>query len=195
MSRSFYFALATVVACGACSSSPSTNGTTTGTGGGTNTKPATGGGTASSSSAGTGGHTGTGGAGTGGSSNDGGAQCSDPTNPLFTSCIVTFLAGCWAPDLSGTCTDMNGTVAWSDGSKYVTQGAMPGLYGPGETTPCISITTGTNTITGKKGTQTLVYTYDPSTMTAKIDCPDGTSFTATSAQLTAFNKCKGLNCP
>jgi hypothetical protein len=193
MSRSFFFVLAAVaVACAACSSSPSTHGTTTGTGGGTSTKPATGGGTASSS-AGTGGHTGTGGSGTGGS--DGGANCSDPTNPLFTSCLVSFLAGCWAPDTSGMCTDMNGTVAWSDGSKYVTQGSMPGLYGPGATTPCISITTGTNSITGTKGSQTLHYLFDPSTMTAKITCPDGTSFTATSAQVTEFNKCKGLNCP
>jgi hypothetical protein len=190
MSRSFFFALAVAAACAACSSSPSTNGTTAGTGGGsTSTKTATGGGSASSSSsAGTGGSSGTGGG-------DAGAPCSDPSNPLLTSCIVPFLEGCWAPDTSGTCTDMSGTVAWSDGSKYVTQGSMPGLYGPGDTTPCISITLGMNTITGKKGTQTLVYTFDPSTMTAKIDCPDGTSFTATAAQVTAFNKCKGLNCP
>ncbi len=114
---------------------------------------------------------------------------------MFGSCIVPFLAGCWAPDMSGTCTDQNGVVAWSDGSKYVSQGAMPGLYGPGETTPCISMVLVQDSITATKGTQTLHFQTTSGAQTATITCPDGTSFTATDAQVTAFNVCYGLNCP
>jgi hypothetical protein len=126
---------------------------------------------------------------------DAGDECQDPQNPLLTSCIVPFLAGCWAPDLSGTCSDQSGVLAWSDGYKYVHSGTMTGLYAPGATTPCITMVISGSTITGTKGSETLVYAFDTSSMTATITCPDTSKVTATSAQVTAFNMCHGLNCP
>jgi hypothetical protein len=74
-------------------------------------------------------------------------------------------------------------------------GTMPGLYGPGETTPCIQVVISADSITGTKGSETLHYQFDPSTQTAAITCPDGSTVSATSAQVTAFNICEGLNCP
>src|SRR5690242_9949155 len=137
MSRSF-LVFAGIAAVGAACSSSSGNGTTMGSGGSgatttttTKTTMGMGGGSSSSSSSSTG---------TGGTGGDGGMPCSDPSNPLLTSCLDTFLTGCWAPDMSGTCTDMSGVVTWSDGSKYVSQGAMAGLYAPGGSTPCIAMT-------------------------------------------------------
>jgi hypothetical protein len=132
------------------------------------------------------------GAGTGGG--DAGT-CSDPRNPLFRSCIVPFLAGCWAPDLAGTCTDANGVVAWSDGSKYVSQGSAPGLYAAGDTAPCIAMVFAADSITATKGAQMLRFDTASGAQIATITCPDGSSFTATDAQVTAFNVCLGLNCP
>lgn len=174
MSRSCAFLAASLLACAACSSSSGTGGSTGGSGGAMTSTPA-------SSTAGTGG-------------GDAGA-CNDPYNPMFGSCVVPFLAGCWAPDLSGTCTDTGGVVSWSDGSKYVTQGSMTGLYAPGDATPCISMVIAQGSITGTKGTQVLHFQADSATQTATIGCPDGTTFTATDAQVTAFNVCYGLNCP
>jgi hypothetical protein len=72
---------------------------------------------------------------------------------------------------------------------------MTGIYSPGSTTPCIAMTISGSTITGMKGNQTLVYSFDTSTMTATITCPNLSMVTATSAQVTAFNLCHGLNCP
>jgi hypothetical protein len=187
MSRSFLFFAGVALVCAACSSPSSTTGSggagaTTTT---TTTKTATGTGGSSSSSS----------TGTGGTGGDAGATCSDPTNPLLTSCLVPFLAGCWAPDMSGTCTDMNGVLTWSDGSKYVSKGTGTGLYAPGDTSPCVSMVISGSTITGTKGSETLVYAFDQTTMTATITCPDLSKVTATSAQVTAFNHCHGLNCP
>jgi hypothetical protein len=122
-------------------------------------------------------------------------ECLDSQNPLLTSCLVPFLTGCWAPDLSGTCSDQGGVLTWSDGYKYVHQGSMTGLYTPGTTTPCIAMTISGTTLTGTKGSETLVYSFDTSSMTATITCPDSSMVTATSAQVTAFNMCHGLNCP
>jgi hypothetical protein len=187
MSRPFLALAGIAAACAACSSSPG-SGASTGSGGSgattsthtTVTIPTgTGGGSSSSGSGGA----------------DAGAACSDPNNPLLTSCIVPFLAGCWAPDLSGTCTDTSGVVSWSDGSRYVSQGAMTGLYAPGQTAPCITMTIAGSSITGKKGSETLLYTFNSATKTATITCPDMSMLTATSAQVTAFNVCHGLNCP
>ena len=108
---------------------------------------------------------------------------------------MAFLAGCYAPDTSGTCTDMNGVVSWSDGSKYVTQGAMAGLYGPGDTAPCIAVVNVPNGIKGTKGSEVLTYTADTSTQIGTITCPDGTTVTASFDQVGAFNRCAGLDCP
>lgn len=198
MSRSFLAFAGVAAVCLACSSSPS-NGTTGGAGGAgaattttSHTATATGGTTSSSSTTAT---TSTSSTSSATGTMDAGGECSDPNNPMLTSCIVPFLAGCWAPDLTGTCTDMNGVVSWSDGSKYVSQGSMTGLYAPGDTTPCVAMTISGTMITGTNGSETLLYDFDTSTMTATITCPDHSTFMATSAQVTAFNVCHGLNCP
>jgi hypothetical protein len=99
------------------------------------------------------------------------------------------------PDLSGMCQSSNGTTTWADGYKYVTAGAMPGIYAPGQTTPCISLVVGQDSLTGTKGSQTLHFQSDPNGGPATITCPDGSSFTATNEQVTAFNTCNGFSCP
>ena len=114
---------------------------------------------------------------------------------MFDSCIEPFLMGCFEPDLTGACIDMDGTVSWSDGSKYVTSGDQPGLYGPGDSAPCIAMVFDEGSITASKGTDTLTYTTDSASKTATITCPDGSSFTASYEQVTAFNHCVGINCP
>lgn len=114
---------------------------------------------------------------------------------MFGSCIESFLMGCWAPDLSGTCSSDNGATTWSDGSKYDPQGSNPGMSGPGDTEPCIGIQIDGGNITAAKGSQTLVYVADQTSETATITCPDGSTFEATFEQVTAFNTCVGLNCP
>ncbi|MCA9647678.1 MAG: hypothetical protein KC492_43610, partial [Myxococcales bacterium] len=107
----------------------------------------------------------------------------------------TFLMGCWAPDLSGTCSSDNGTTSWSDGSRYDPQGTTPGMYGPTDTEPCIGIQVDGGNITATKGSDTLTYVAEQATESATITCPDGSTFTATFEQVTAFNTCVGLNCP
>lgn len=152
---------------------------------------------AATTSSSSGGDGGAGGSGEGGAGGGGGAapSCPDPTNPLFGSCTEAFLLGCFEPDLSGSCTDMDGTVSWSDGSKYVTSGNQPGLYGPGDAVPCIAVVFADGSITATKGAEMLVYVTDSATETATITCPDGSSFTASYDQVTAFNRCVGVNCP
>ncbi|MCA9645691.1 MAG: hypothetical protein KC492_33600 [Myxococcales bacterium] len=134
-------------------------------------------------------------AGTGAGGSAGAGVCEDAQNPMFGSCIETFLMGCWAPDLSGTCSSANGATSWSDGSKYDPQGTMPGMYGPADTEPCVGIQVNGGNITATKGSDTLTYVADQATETATITCPDGSTFTATFEQVTAFNTCVGLNCP
>lgn len=154
-------------------------------------------------SAGSAGSGGTGGssAGTGGSAGSaaggsaGAVSCVDETNPMFGSCVEGFLADCWAPDLSGTCSSDNGVTQWQDGSKYDPQGTEPGIYGAGDTAPCIGIQSDNGNITATKGSETLLYTVDQATESATITCPDGSTFQATFDQVTAFNSCVGLNCP
>jgi hypothetical protein len=184
MSRSWFF-LAAIAAstAAACSSSVTTSGSTEGAGAGPSTSIGSGGAGGESSSS------------TGGAGGAGGAaySCDDTGNPLYGSCLVAFLAGCWMPDELTTCTSMNGTTAWSDGYKYVTTGSMPGLYGPGDTTPCISMVISGSSLTGTKGSETIHFEGGPSTAT--ITCPDGSMITATDAQVTEFNTCYGLNCP
>ncbi len=196
MRRSWLLFAAIAAACTACGSSVSSTGGggstsssgTAGSGGqgATTSSSSTSSSSTSSSSSSSTSSSGAGGAG-------GGSACSDPQNPLFGSCLVAFLAGCWMPDTSGTCTSTNGTTAWSDGYEYVTQGPMPGLYGPGDSTPCISMVISGDSITGTKGSETVHFQGGPSTAT--ITCPDGSVVTATDAQVTEFNVCYGLNCP
>jgi hypothetical protein len=77
----------------------------------------------------------------------------------------------------------------------VTSGNSPGMYGPGDTSPCIPIVQDAQGITATKGSETISYAPDSATETATITCPDGSTFTATFDQVTAFNRCVGLNCP
>src|SRR6185369_15558900 len=123
--------------------------------------------------------------------------CDDAGNPLFGSCIDTFLAGSFEPDRGGTCTDAAGVIQWSDGSTYVQPGQsgtrLPGFYRPGETSPCIGLTTDSTGSTLSKGADDIHYA--PGADTATITCPDGSTFTARSAHITNFNLCRGINCP
>jgi hypothetical protein len=114
---------------------------------------------------------------------------------MFGSCIEQLLAGCYEPDTSGTCTVENGTTTWSDGSKFVPTGPGAGMYGAGATEACIDVVVDNGNITATKGADVLTYEPDSSTNTGTITCPDGSSFTATFEQVTAFNVCKGIDCP
>jgi hypothetical protein len=123
--------------------------------------------------------------------------CDDAANPLFGSCIDTFLAGCFEPDRSGACTDTAGVIQWSDGSTYAQPGQQgsepPGFYRPGETSPCVGLATDSNGSTLSKGA--VIIHYAPGADSATITCPDGSTFTAGSAQVTTFNLCRGIACP
>jgi len=120
-------------------------------------------------------------------------DCNDHDNPLFGSCIDDFFDGCYEPDVSGTCSTEAGSVTWSDGSKLVRSGAMAGLYAAGEDQPCITAALNTEGAVLSKGDQTLSYTAAGDAVT--VVCPDGTTLHANSAQLRAFNLCRGVNCP
>lgn len=144
--------------------------------------------------AGTGGAGGVGGVGgTGGISM--GDECADSENPMFGSCVESFIAGCYAPDLSGTCSSEDGVTQWSDGHRYDISGDAPGLYGPEDSEPCIAINIEGQTITATRGTETFVYEADTTTDVGTITCPDGSTFTATFDQVSAHNRCVGLECP
>ena len=69
------------------------------------------------------------------------------------------------------------------------------MYGPTDTTPCITIVVKGGNITATKGSEILKYVPDQTSGTATVTCPDSSSFTATFAQVTAFNECVGVNCP
>lgn len=114
---------------------------------------------------------------------------------MFGSCIEAFLVGCYEPDMTGTCTNQGGTTSWSDGSKFIGDGPTAGMYGPGDTQPCIGIVVNGGSITVTKGTEVLTYVPDQATGMGTVTCPDGTSFTAMFPQVTAFNQCTGINCP
>ncbi len=146
--------------------------------------PAGQGGGATSTGAGGTSATGTGGAGAG-------------TCGLFDgSTCVGFIDGCWAPDLSGTCTDGATELSWSDGHKIVRVGAGPGLYGPGDTTPCVAVTfdaaTSTATLTNASGDTLL--NKDLGDGNIQITCPGGDEYTYSAAELEADNVCKGISC-
>ena len=120
-------------------------------------------------------------------------NCDDKTNPLFGSCLDDILTGCWAPDLTGSCTSENGNTSWSDGSKIVGNGAALGFYAAGSDAACIDLSVTANGYVLTKGDQTLVYKASASKVT--LDCPDGSHVQATGDQLGTFTKCRGLSCP
>ncbi len=200
--RNLALALAFLVV--GCSSDDGGGKSATGGAGGTSSGGT--GGSAGSPSGGSGGSTGgsagvssggSAGVSSGGSGGTAGATatCPDPTNPMFGSCIESFLAGCYQPDTSGTCTSENGVTTWSDGSKFVPTGSTAGMYAPGASTPCIDLLVENGNITATKGSEVLKYEPDTSTGLGTITCPDGTSFTAMFDQVTAFNVCAGIDCP
>lgn len=120
-------------------------------------------------------------------------DCHDASNPLFGSCIDEFLASCYAPDTSGSCSTENRSVTWSDGSKIVVSGTTAGLYGPGDDQPCI-----TAVLTGagaelSQGDEKLSWSGVGEQVT--VQCPDGTKLHASGSQLKAFNVCHGVDCP
>jgi hypothetical protein len=181
-----------------CSSNDGQQGSSAGGNGGASGGAAgsSSGGSAGSSSGGSAGSSNGGGsAGSSAGGSGGAGSCTDANNPMFGSCIESFVRSCYAPDLSGTCTDNNGTVAWSDGSKYVSNGNGAGMYGPGDTTPCIDVTVASGVMIATTGSEVLKYAPDTSTDTGTITCPDGSTFTATFDQVTAYNRCTGINCP
>jgi hypothetical protein len=119
--------------------------------------------------------------------------CPDAANPLFGSCLETLLAGCFAPDRSGTCTSDGGAVRWSDGSTVAIDGPEAGLTGPAGSHPCIAIAMEGGAYRLSKGEQSVVYAAADDRVT--VTCPDGTTIAATSAQAASFNVCAGLTCP
>ena len=116
-------------------------------------------------------------------------------NPLANSCFKAFMTGCWAPDLTGKCTDTGLTLTWSDGHKVIRSGGVPGFYKPGQSTPCFSFKYDipTKTTTYTKGGKKIVDVQSGDTHT--VTCPDGKKETYTNAQGLAWNKCVGLLCP
>jgi len=120
-------------------------------------------------------------------------KCDDAKNPLFGSCLEELLAGCYEPDLSGTCSTDDGTTSWSDGSTIVTSGPNAGLYHAGSDEPCITLAGTAASVVLTKGDSKLSYTGVGNRVT--IACPDGSTVEASGAQLTAFNLCHGVNCP
>lgn len=120
--------------------------------------------------------------------------CPDAANPLFGSCLQTLLAGCFAPDTSGTCTsDGGGAVHWSDGSTLTVAGPDAGLSGPTDSQPCVTLATEGSGYRLTKGGESLVYAAAGDQVT--VTCPDGTTIAATSAQADEFKACAGLICP
>ena len=120
-------------------------------------------------------------------------NCDDQQNPLFGSCLDQFLAGCYEPDLGGTCSGEDGSVNWSDGSKIVRSGASASLYSANADEPCITAALSATGAVLEKGDQQLTYAADGDRVT--VDCPDGTKLRASGAELREFNVCRGVNCP
>jgi len=122
-------------------------------------------------------------------------SCDDTANPLFGSCFEDMLAGCFEPDVAGTCSVKDGTtLTWSDGSKLIAAGDGAGLYGPDDDTACIGIEAGPAGATLTRGDDTVSYAV-ASDGTATLSCPDGSTVAATAFQLNEFAACRGLSCP
>jgi hypothetical protein len=120
-------------------------------------------------------------------------SCTNAENPVLGSCIDTFLEGCYTPDVSGTCTNTDGDIVWSDGSRFLGNGASPGLYGPGDETPCITLGMDDGTILLEKDGERASYLLTPDG--AQFTCPDGSTFDATTFHVNEFGLCRGIACP
>lgn len=108
-------------------------------------------------------------------------NCNDQENPLFGSCLDQFLAGCYEPDLTGTCAADDGSVSWRDGSKVVRSGARAGLYRAGSDQACITVALSAAGAVLSKGKQQLSYGGAGDQVT--VDCPDGSQLHAAGEQL------------
>src|SRR5207248_1053108 len=95
------------------------------------------------------------------------------------------------------CTNSDGVISWSDGSTYVQPTpwatAASGFYRAGETSPCVGLATDSSGSTLSKCDAAIHYAS--SAGVATITCPDLSTFTASPAQVTAFNRCRGIACP
>jgi Copper type II ascorbate-dependent monooxygenase, C-terminal domain/Copper type II ascorbate-dependent monooxygenase, N-terminal domain len=118
--------------------------------------------------------------------------CGDETNPLFGSCLDQLLTGCYAPDLTGTCSAANGNVTWGDGSKIIGTGSNMGFYPAGGDTPCIDLSTTSSGFVLTKGDQSVAYQAAEDEITLR--CPDGSIVRSSGEQLHSFNQCRGLSC-
>jgi hypothetical protein len=119
-------------------------------------------------------------------------SCTNPENPLFGSCLEAVLDGCYEPDLSGTCTASEGSIAWSDGSRF-TQGENPGFYGPDDAEPCIQLEIVMDAANLIRDGETLSYTPTEEGLT--VGCPDGSTVSASQFHLFEFAVCTGVTCP
>jgi hypothetical protein len=121
-------------------------------------------------------------------------SCTNVENPVLGSCIDAFLDGCYTPDVSGTCTNTDGDIVWSDGSRFLGSGTSPGLYGPGDETPCITLgVEDDGTILLEKGGEQASYVLTADG--ARFTCPDGSMFDATTFHVNEFGVCRGIGCP
>ncbi len=120
-------------------------------------------------------------------------SCDDAENPLFGSCVDTFLSGCYEPDLSAACQVESGNLSFADGSRIVQQGADPGFYAAGEAEPCITLRGTSNGAELTRGAQTLSFAAEQGRLAFR--CPDGSELAVSSAQYREFGICRGLSCP
>ena len=182
--------LSLAAACGDSDGTTSGTGGATGTGGGATTGATTGAGGDASTTATTGSST---------SATTGAGGMSGCPTALYagTSC-EGFLAGCYEPDTSGVCSDMGTSLTWSDGHKIQRVGGTPGLYGPNDASPCITLVfdAGTNTATlTKVATGDVLTNQDLGGGLIKITCPDGEVIDTNPVDTNADNVCRGVACP
>lgn len=119
-------------------------------------------------------------------------SCTDSENPLFGSCLQPLLDGCYEPDVSGICSvSEEGTLTWSDGSKLVQQG-QPGLYGPDDESPCVTIVPGEGSARLERGDDWAELSQTPDEFTLR--CSDGSNVVASRFHFGEFAVCSGLSC-
>jgi len=117
--------------------------------------------------------------------------CDNADNPLIGSCLDA-LVQCYQPNRAGTCSEDSGAVSWSDGSRVAPAGEGAGIYGAGQSEPCVSISTGADGIVLHHGNETLRYVEGDRRV--DVTCGDGSKVAATRLDLREFGVCRGLAC-
>jgi hypothetical protein len=121
-------------------------------------------------------------------------SCTNEQNPLFGSCVEALFDGCYTPDVEGACSEEDGVVAWSDGSRFSIAGTSPGLYGPGDDAPCIALVIESDaSLVFEKAGDRVTYSFTADG--ARFTCPDGSTFDASTFHVNEFGLCRGLSCP